>query len=471
MKGAQVMRDIQVSLDEIELPDFGQPTVEPTLERAEYERRLQALRERAEARRLDALVVYGDREHAANLAFLTGFDPRFEEALLLLKGDALPVLVVGNECWGYSPISPLKLERRLYQQFSLMGQDRTKSEPLAKILGDAGLSEGSRVGVVDWKYFGPEVGPDAELWINAPAYLVDALRRLTGRSPVNATDLLMNPRDGLRAINSADQLACFEFAATHITTAMRRVLFAMRPGMSGLEAIEQGRLNGLPLSMHPVLAAGAQASMGLAGPSSRRLRLGDPLLLGLGVWGALSARAGFLVHDESELPGEIRDYVERLVAPYFAAIVEWYQHVGLGVKGRELYNIIRQRLGDPFFGISLNPGHLIHLDEWVNSPIYPESDIELRSGMALQVDVIPATGGPYFSSNIEDGIALADETLRQAFARRWPEAWSRIQARRAFMQDKLGIQLKPEVLPFSNLAAHLSPFLLSPGKAMRVSAD
>jgi hypothetical protein len=194
-------------------------------------------------------------------------------------------------------------------------------------------------------------------------------------------------------------------------------------------------------------------------------------LLGLGVWGALSARAGFLVHDESELPGEIRDYVERLVAPYFAAIVEWYQHVGLGVKGRELYNIIRQRLGDPFFGISLNPGHLIHLDEWVNSPIYPESDIELRSGMALQVDVIPATGGPYFSSNIEDGIALADETLRRAFARRWPEAWSRIQARRAFMQDKLGIQLKPEVLPFSNLAAHLSPFLLSPGKAMRVSAD
>jgi hypothetical protein len=98
-------------------------------------------------------------------------------------------------------------------------------------------------------------------------------------------------------------------------------------------------------------------------------------------------------------------------------------------------------------------------------------DIELRSGMALQVDVIPSTGGPYFSSNIEDGIALADETLRQAFAMRWPEAWSRIQARRAFMRDKLGLQLKPEVLPFSNLAAYLPPFLLSPGKAMRISAD
>ena len=101
--------------------------------------------------------------------------------------------------------------------------------------------------------------------------------------------------------------------------------------------------------------------------------------------------------------------------------------------------------------------------------MYPGSDIPLRSGMALQVDIIPATGGPYFTSNIEDGIALADEPLRQAFARRWPEAWARIQARRAFMQDKLGIKLKPEVLPFSNLAAFLPPYLLNPRMAMQVA--
>ena len=32
------------------------------------------------------------------------------------------------------------------------------------------------------------------------------------------------------------------------------------------------------------------------------------------------------------------------------------------------------------------------------------------------------------------------------------------------------VRLKPEVLPFSNLAAHLTPFLLSPDKAMRIAA-
>lgn len=462
------MDDIQAELAEISLPDFGHPTVEPSIEGSEVEARLQTMWERATGRGFDVLLVYGDREHSANLAFLTGFDPRFEEALLVLNGEGAPALLVGNEGWGYSHISPVKLERRLYQPFSLMGQDRSKSDPLSEILREAGVREGARVGLVDWKYFGPEVGQTHELWLNAPAYFVDILRQMTGESPVNATDLLMNPRDGLRAINSVDQLACFEFAAACVSNSMRRILFSLKPGLSEFEAMEQALLSGLPLSCHAMLAAGTRVMLGMPSPSSRRMQIGDPVLCALGVWGALSARAGFLVHNGDELPGRIHDYLERLVKPYFAAIVEWYQHVGLGVAGGELYEIIHRRLGDPFFGVSLNPGHLIHLDEWVHSPIYHGSDIELRSGMALQVDVIPATGGAYFTTNIEDGIALADEGLRLAFAERWPEAWSRIEARRAFMRDVLGIQLKPEVLPFSNLAAYLSPYLLEPGRAMRV---
>ena len=86
------------------------------------------------------------------------------------------------------------------------------------------------------------------------------------------------------------------------------------------------------------------------------------------------------------------------------------------MPGGELQEIIDRHLGDPFFGIFLNPGHQIHLDEWVNSPISPGSTIALRSGMAFQVDIIPATGRPYFTTNIEDGIALADAALRAAFA-------------------------------------------------------
>ena len=86
----------------------------------------------------------------------------------------------------------------------------------------------------------------------------------------------------------------------------------------------------------------------------------------------------------------------------------------------------------------------------------------------MQVDIIPGTGSEYHTINIEDGIALADETLRQELAQKFPDAWQRIQARRKFMKDMLGINLKPEVLPFSNIPAYLPPFILSGDKVLTV---
>jgi len=126
------------------------------------------------------------------------------------------------------------------------------------------------------------------------------------------------------------------------------------------------------------------------------------------------------VTGSAELPAGIRDYVEKLVGPYFEAVAEWYGALRIGQPAGALHEIVERRLGDPFFGIFLNAGHQIHLDEWVNSPISAGSTIELSSGMAFQVDIIPATGTDYFTTNIEDGIALADEALRDAFAAGYP---------------------------------------------------
>jgi hypothetical protein len=38
------------------------------------------------------------------------------------------------------------------------------------------------------------------------------------------------------------------------------------------------------------------------------------------------------------------------------------------------------------------------------------------------------------------------------------------------MNDALGITLHPDVLPFSNIPAYLSPFLLRPDRAMTLAA-
>lgn len=452
-------------LVEIDLPDFGMPDVRPELPASLYPARLARLRERADARGYDRLVVYADREHSASLAWLTGFDPRFEEAVLVVGPAGEPAILVGNECHGMAGAAPLPMRRVLFQDLSLPSQPRDRSWPLAEILAGEGIGPGARIGVVGWKTY---AGRQA---IDAPAFLVDELRRLAGPTGAveNATDLLIDAADGLRVINELDQLAAFEYAACQTSHGVRQVLFGLRPGMSEREAVRLLDWNGMPLSCHLMLSSGPRASLGLLSPGDRRIERGDPFTVAFGVWGALNCRAGFVVEDAAELPGGIRDYVDRLVGPYFEAVAEWYGALRIGQTGGALQEIVDRHVGDPFFGIFLNPGHQIHLDEWVNSPISRGSTIELRSGMALQVDIIPATGTDYFTTNIEDGVALADQSLRDAFAADHPAAWARIQARRRFMDDALGIDLHPDVLPFSNLPACLAPFLLRPDRAMTVA--
>jgi Xaa-Pro aminopeptidase len=452
-------------LAEVELPDFGMPRASPELPQALYLGRLERLRGRADRSGFDRLVIWADREHSANMSYLTGFDPRFEEAILLVGPAGEPAILVGNECWAVAGAAPLPMRRELLQDLSLPGQPRDRSRPIAEILADEGIRAGSRIGIVGWKtYARPEM-------TDAPAWLVDELRRLVGAtgSVENATGLLIDAGEGLRVINEVEQLAAMEWAACQTSNGVRRLIDGLHPGMTEREAVRLLEWNGTPLSCHLMLTAGPRASFGLLSPSDREIRRGDRFTVAFGIWGALNCRAGFVVEAAAELPVGIRDYVDRLVGPYFEAIAEWYGALRIGQTGGALHEIVARRLGDPFFGIFLNPGHQIHLDEWVNSPISPGSATELRSGMAFQVDVIPATGTDYFTTNIEDGVALADPSLREAFATRFPDAWSRIQARRQFMADRLGIELHPDVLPFSNVPAWLPPFLLGPQRVMTLA--
>ena len=456
------------TLRDVALPQFGTPADRPELPAALYAARLNRLVSRMRQQGLDLICIYGDREHAANISYLTGFDPRFEEALLIVPAKGDPAILVGPENMGMAAQSPLQLDIRLYPPFGLMGQTRELTRVLSDLLNQLGVTSGLKIGLAGWKYFGALESSTPEQWFTEPSYLVDTVRGLVGPNGrvVNATALLMHSIDGLRAINEIEQLAAFEFAACHTSNGIVRVLKGLRPGMREFEAAALLSPIGLPLSCHPMLSSGPRAALGLSSPGNRVIEHGDPLTAGYGVWGALNCRAGFVIADAGELPSEASDYLSKLVEPYFGAVAEWYQTAGIGVPGGDLDRIVRARLGDPFFGVSLNPGHLIHIDEWMNTPIYKDSTEPLMSGHAIQVDIIPATGTPYFTTNIEDGIALLDQRGRDEFAQTYPAAWNRIQARRAFMADVIGIELKPEVLPFSNMPAWLPPFLLATGQAM-----
>ena len=131
--------DRQAEICEIELPEFGVPTVEPSVPAETFRQRLASLRDRAQGEGYNGLAVYADREHSANLAFLTVYDPRFEEALLVIDlggSGRKPALMVGHEGWGYLGVSPIagELEAVLFPSFSLMGQDRGGSQRLSEVL-------------------------------------------------------------------------------------------------------------------------------------------------------------------------------------------------------------------------------------------------------------------------------------------------------------------------------------------------
>jgi hypothetical protein len=224
--------------------------------------------------------------------------------------------------------------------------------------------------------------------------------------------------------------------------------------MTELDAMATSGYAGEPQSCHPILASSDGAMNGLRSPSARRVSLGDAASVGIGYWGGLTCRAGLV----TDLPDD--EFVATVVRPYYTAIATWWTTIGAGVSGGTVDAAARGALDGAAFRPMLNPGHLISYDEWVHSPIRPGSEEPIVSGMVLQCDIIPTPLPPGRALNCEDTAAIADEALRDRIAHEHPALWARVEARRAFMRDELGLRLRPEVLPLSTAPAYLPPFWL-----------
>ncbi|PWW01730.1 Xaa-Pro aminopeptidase [Hoeflea marina] len=437
-----------------------------------YRRRIEATRARMREEGIDTLVVYADREHFGTMVWLTNFDPRFEEALLVIRHDRKPLFIVGNECESYLGIAPMfaagEIRHERQQSFSLISQPRTSSRLLSAILAGEGISHGTRVGVSGWKYFTAAEHPDPRHAIDAPAFIADVLRTLAGHDQVtNETAMFMSPRDGLRTVVDADDIAHFEYANSVVSQSMRSMLFALSDGMTDFDAVIAAGLNGLPLGCHPTFCTGDTAPLGLAGPMGNRLRRGQPLSANLCIWRANCCRAGWLASSAADLPDAASDYVEAFAGPYTVALDRWFSMMRPGVAGGDIKAEIDRLLPFGKFGVFLNPGHLIDTDEWVSSPIFEGSAIPLRSGHVMQVDIIPSSR-TYFSARMEDTVVIADKRLRDELRARHPEVHGRIMARSDFMRDTMGFDVPETMLPLSDMAGIAPPFLFAPEKLIRL---
>ncbi|MBY0506799.1 MAG: M24 family metallopeptidase [Bryobacteraceae bacterium] len=444
-------------LTEIDYPAFGQAAEPPVFTVADYRPRLAQLRERMREEQLTHLLIYADREHFANLAWVTGFDPRFEEALLILRAGESPLILVGNECQAYLPISPLftakELRHEVYQPFSLPDQPRDTSRTIAQIFQSEGIARGATLGCVGWKTYSTPVE------IDLPAYLVDAARAL-GAQTVNATGLFIDTARGLRTLATAREIALFEYTNGLASEGMKRVLFGLTLGETDRQALSRAGFDGFPQSCHWTCKTGP-ARVSLASPRGQRVALGQPFSANISYWGANCCRSAWVARGAEDLPAGARDYVDHFAGPYFAAMAEWFSLLEVGTPGGEIHAAIARSLPFEKFGIFLNPGHLIHLDEWTGSPVHAGSPIPLESGMVLQSDVIPASK-TYGSTRLEDTYVVADLELRLALRAEFPEVAARCDHRRAFMMGNLGIELPDDVLPLSNLCGLAPPYLLRP---------
>jgi hypothetical protein len=433
--------------------------IQPQIPQSEYEARANTLYETIGT---DWVIIYGDREHTANLTFVCGFDPRFEEAVLVLGPDSQRTLVVGNEGLGYTHTFRLQGSVVLCQSFSLMGQPRSTAPRLTHLLRDIGLNKGCSVGLIGWKYLEPDEcdePTDSADPSFVPAMLVTAVKKVIGERGhvIDVTDSMMHPTRGIKSHNSAAQIATFEWAAARASSCVFRAIQHARPGTSERDVAAEMRYEGEPLTCHTMMTtAGADAPViGLCSPTDRVIQWGDGASIAMGLRGSLCARAG-LIRDTPD-----DSFFTTFVQPYFSAIATWWATMRISVTGDAVNAAVMSSLSGSGIQPLLNPGHLVSIDEWTHTPIRPTSIEQIGSGMVFQCDVIPTPMPNGTSLNCEDTVAVADESLRAQIRSAYPEMWSRIEHRRALMQDALGIALAAELLPLSIAPACLPPFWMS----------
>lgn len=408
---------------------------------------------------IDALIIYADLEHGGNFEYLCGFLPRFEEALLVLHQDGKAQMVLGNENLNKASKARIDVKSIHMPHFSLPNQPMNTTKTVSETLKECGLETYETVGIVGWKNFTSKLDENSKLF-DIPGYIVDAFKKVyTNINFINGTYIFIG-EDGVRTTNNANEFAHYEFGAALAGNSILDVLNEIAVGKTEMELADKLDRYGQRNSVVTIMAAGERFVKANMYPTNKKISLGDPLSITIGYKGGLQSRGGFAINSEDELPEGQKDYIEKVAAPYFNAVKEWLENIHIGMEGRELYNLIESVLPKEKYGWELNPGHLCADEEWLSSPIYPESKEVLKSGMLFQIDIIPSVKG-YCGISCESGIMLADKDLISEIKEEYPYIWERIEERRKYMKNILGINISEEIIPTSAATALCKPFLLN----------
>ncbi|MBO0460830.1 M24 family metallopeptidase [Enterococcus sp. DIV1298c] len=459
--------------ENIQLTTLPKPTIFPDvapvfLTDATITERVNKTIERMRVEAIDLLVIYADKEHGSNFEYFTGFIPRFEEGLLLLDQTGKCTMILGNENLKMNAHARITADLIHYPAFSLPNQPMTNEQDLSAIFTSLNVADNKKIGLVGWKLFTSTLQDNSQIF-DVPYFIVEALKQALPKetSLVNGTHVLIG-ENGSRVTNNANELAHYEYGANLASSCMLRALDAIEPEVKESEIGQLLNAQGQANTVITIAATGRRFEHANLYPTAKPIQLGDPMSLTTGFKGGLSSRTGFVIAEESQLPVEQSDYLDRVAKPYYAAMVSWLEAIQIGMRGSELYELIEAVLPQAQYHWHLNPGHLTADEEWLASPIYSGSNEIVQSGMIFQLDIIPSVAG-YTGVSAEECIAVADERLRNELAEQYPDMWERIITRKQYLAEVLHIQLNEELLPLSNTVGYLRPFFLAKEKALCIN--
>ncbi|MDQ0362285.1 M24 family metallopeptidase [Breznakia pachnodae] len=415
---------------------------------------------------LDVIIVYADLEHGSNFEYLCGFLPRFEEAMLVLHVSGDAYMVLGNENLNKASKARIDVKAVHMPHFSLPDQPMDTDKTVSQILSQCNINQAKKIGIIGWKKFTNTVENENKIF-DIPYFVMEALKETCPNADfVNGAYLFIG-ENGARNTNNANEIAHYEFGATLAGNCILDTLDAFEVGKSEMEIASKLEQYGQRHSVVTIMASGERFVKANMYPSLKKVELGDKISITTGYKGGLQSRGGYAVASRNQLPEGEQDYLDKVAKPYFNAVVTWLETIRIGMNGKELYDKIESVLPKATYGWSLNPGHLCADEEWLSSPVYPESMEKISSGMLFQIDIIPSVKG-YGGVSCESGVVLADEKLRTEIQNNYPDMWKRFEARRNYMIHELGIAISEEVLPTSIATAYLTPYLLDKDSAFVV---
>ena len=452
-----------IKLKEVEAPKPEEGLIPVMLSDETMQNRKARLLENMQKDGFDAVVVYADLEHGSNFEYLCGFLPRFEEALLILHANGKAFMVLGNENLNKAGKARIEAVPIHMPHFSLPNQPMQTEKSVAQILASCELEDAEKIGLIGWKNFTSHV-EDNHLLFDLPYFLVEALKTVCGKAQFANAAYLLIGENGVRTTNNANEFAHYEYGAL-AGNCILKTMDLLKVGRTEMEMAETLAADGQRHSVVTIMATGARFEKANLYPGNKQIQCGDKISITTGFKGGLQSRAGYAVECAEQLPEKEQDYLKAVAIPYFQAVKTWLETIKIGINGNDLYEAVEAVLPKEDYGWTLNPGHLCADEEWMSSPIYPQSEETLQSGMLFQIDIIPSVNG-YGGVSCESGILLADEQLRKAIAKEYPAVWERIVKRRAYMQEVLGIRIQEDVLPTSMATAYLRPYLLKKEMAL-----